>query len=368
MNEFVKVISIDGKELDSKARVGEHHGMMGIFLESRSGASKKTNRPPRNPDYEKALESILTKLYKKGETKLHIWVASKEVERDIRQGKITFQECKIINNTQDCLLIEEPFDARRLRIKIGNTQARVNDKSTCKGGGTGFKKIFIYLPNYNRALYYNLLLQSQNDFIAKNSLSSTNNEVILNNTTNESELKKKTGKIEEGYCETKHPKDDNLTGNVEPIYEKIIEDSSQAFQNDSLLRKAIEKYSMTIAIQYFKVLGWQVEDVSQQRSYDLYCTRQTQELYVEVKGTTSDGSKILLTPNEVAHNQKNYPKTCLFIVSHLEVQGLPDDPKISGGEINLLKSWFPDDKHLKPTGFEYTVPNKLSVMDGNFIS
>ena len=61
------------------------------------------------------------------------------------------------------------------------------------------------------------------------------------------------------------------------------------------------------ASEHYSDLGWSVGDVSLSESYDLRCTRQGEELHVEVKGTTSQGERVLLTRNEVAHAREWYP-------------------------------------------------------------
>ncbi|MEG4281385.1 DUF3883 domain-containing protein [Microcoleus sp. MON1_C1] len=71
----------------------------------------------------------------------------------------------------------------------------------------------------------------------------------------------------------------------------------QGFRSTPEVRRAIEMRAMNLATEHFQDQGWVVEDVSQQESYDLRCTRQEERIYVEVKGTTSEGSTILLTPN-----------------------------------------------------------------------
>jgi hypothetical protein len=143
---------------------------------------------------------------------------------------------------------------------------------------------------------------------------------------------------------------------IASITGKPRKSSGQRFQNRPEVRRAIELQAMSLAIDYFQNQGWIVEDVSQRESYDLRCTRQQEELYVEVKGTTSEGSQILLTPNEVLHTQQNYPNTALFVVSQLQVNNSGEEAEVTGGKIQLFMPWLLKDDDLKAIGYECRVP------------
>ncbi len=73
----------------------------------------------------------------------------------------------------------------------------------------------------------------------------------------------------------------------------------QGFRISAADRKAIEDHAMEVANAYFSKAGWTVIDVSANRSYDLHCTKDDETLCSEVKGATTDGASVLLTPNEV---------------------------------------------------------------------
>lgn len=62
---------------------------------------------------------------------------------------------------------------------------------------------------------------------------------------------------------------------------------------------------MKMATHAFEVEGFKVEDVSRYESYDLNCQTQHEILRVEVKGTTTDGRDVLLTPGEVRLANEN---------------------------------------------------------------
>jgi hypothetical protein len=137
--------------------------------------------------------------------------------------------------------------------------------------------------------------------------------------------------------------------------------SGQGFQSSPEARRAIELRAMQLAINHFQQQGWIVEDVSKYESYDLLCTRQVEKLYVEVKGTTSEGSKILMTYQEVIHTQRNYPHTALFVASQIELINSEAELEAIGGEIKLYQPWLLSDDSLKAIAYEYQVSNDNAV-------
>lgn len=75
------------------------------------------------------------------------------------------------------------------------------------------------------------------------------------------------------------------------------------------------------------VQNWQVEDVHGRGSYDLLCRRAGEVRHVEVKGTTTNGAEVILTPNEVRHTREN-EFTALFVLGDVHV-GRADDGTVT---------------------------------------
>ena len=117
-------------------------------------------------------------------------------------------------------------------------------------------------------------------------------------------------------------------------------------------RQAIELRAMALTAQHFEREGWRVDDVSAYRPYDLVCRRASEELRVEVKGTTGDGSVLLLTPGEVKHARAEVGRVALAIVSGIELQ-VGDEVVATGGSLRMVHPWEIADSELRPTGFEY---------------
>jgi hypothetical protein len=134
--------------------------------------------------------------------------------------------------------------------------------------------------------------------------------------------------------------------------------SGQGYSTNPDVRRATELYAMQKATAFYEEQGWIVSDVSSTQSYDLLCQTDTgEELHVEVKGTTSDGTKIFLTANEVKHAQNHYPRVALFILSNIQVD-LNSIDKPQGGEIQRLEPWKVDDGTLSALAFSYTLAKR----------
>ena len=119
-------------------------------------------------------------------------------------------------------------------------------------------------------------------------------------------------------------------------------------------RKAIEMYAVHLAQDHYEAEGWTV--VEKGKPYDLHCSRDTEVLYVEVKGTKSAGSMVTLTRNEVEHMRIHWPATALYVVSGVEVSEEEGDFFVEGGSAREINPWLIEDDDLRATEFSYAVP------------
>ena len=130
--------------------------------------------------------------------------------------------------------------------------------------------------------------------------------------------------------------------------------AGQGFRQSWPERAAIERRAMDVATSHFEELDWKVRDVSANHSYDLRCTKRRDVLHVEVKGTTGDGSAVLLTPNEVTAAGEHHPNTALVVVSEVVLDLTGEVPQATGGTIRVIQPWHPDSAgDLHPIGFRY---------------
>jgi hypothetical protein len=159
------------------------------------------------------------------------------------------------------------------------------------------------------------------------------------------------------------PSESVLTSPIEQA-EQAVKDAAgkvarrgggQGFQLDQEAKVAVEAHAMNMATEFYRT-AWNVQDVHGTESYDLICRRGDEVKHVEVKGTTTDGAEVILTPNEVRHAQQN-PHTALFVVSNIVVERAEDGTvTATGGKQHFYDPWRLNDGNLIPVGFRYQVP------------
>lgn len=125
----------------------------------------------------------------------------------------------------------------------------------------------------------------------------------------------------------------------------------QGFQSDVEVRLMIESHAMATCKKYYSDNGYEVEDVSANRSYDFIIKRNGQSRFVEVKGTQTAGDAIVLTKNEVDLSRELGDSMILFIV-HSIVMG-KKTVKIGSGVVSIIDPWQISDDRLTPISFNY---------------
>lgn len=121
-------------------------------------------------------------------------------------------------------------------------------------------------------------------------------------------------------------------------------------------RRVIEERAVQVVTEHFtSELGYAVQDVGKKQSYDLHATKGGGVVKVEVKGTTSNGSEIVLTRNEVELHKNDYPANALAIVRGIKLEKHKDTPLTAiGGELVLQMPWVVDDERLAPIAYRYS--------------
>ncbi|MGK5674088.1 MrcB family domain-containing protein [Micromonospora sp. URMC 106] len=137
---------------------------------------------------------------------------------------------------------------------------------------------------------------------------------------------------------------------------------AQGRQLDPVARKAIEVHAEDIAESYLQERDWSVKRVGPlNRGYDLECWHPDgRRLHVEVKGTQSLGEEIVLTPNEVRHNQLAEgceAEHALYVVSNIQLRRTPA-VQAFGGEGRCIWPWVIDTEALTPTKYAYRPPSQ----------
>ncbi|MDT7846983.1 MrcB family domain-containing protein [Streptomyces justiciae] len=120
----------------------------------------------------------------------------------------------------------------------------------------------------------------------------------------------------------------------------------QGFLLTAAERGAIEERSVLLATEHFEAQGWTVKDVGASKPYDLHLTRGGEKLHVEVKGTTSDGSQIILTRAEVEWQRRFAPDNALVIVHSIELDRTVEPASATGGILHCTSPWTIEEETL----------------------
>lgn len=119
---------------------------------------------------------------------------------------------------------------------------------------------------------------------------------------------------------------------------------------------AVEKRAVAVATEHLESEGWDVEDVGNNRSYDLHCTRGSETLTVEVKGSITPAQSVNLTYREVEHHHEHYPNTALIVVGQITLLEVDGTWQGQDGKLNVLRPWKPDFEALTALSYRYRVP------------
>lgn len=120
---------------------------------------------------------------------------------------------------------------------------------------------------------------------------------------------------------------------------------------------------MKCAETHFVGLGYSVERKG--KPYDLCCTKGASVLYVEVKGTQTEGTEVLLTPNEVEFANEHRGKMALFVVHNVAVSRENGNIVVSGGATYVEPDWVIDSARLLPLGYSYSLPQEKRAVAGS---
>ncbi len=133
----------------------------------------------------------------------------------------------------------------------------------------------------------------------------------------------------------------------------LSQSQGQGYVRNPADRREIENHAVQMAEKYFVGLGYSVKNVSKSQPYDLLCFQGKDELHVEVKGTTTDGRAVILTPNEVKHaRSRTEAKKTLYVLHSIQLKR----GKAGNGQQIVISRWQLQEAALRPTGYIYTVP------------
>jgi hypothetical protein len=127
-------------------------------------------------------------------------------------------------------------------------------------------------------------------------------------------------------------------------------------------RRAVELHAMNLATALYRNKGWNVVDKSASLPFDLLAKRDNQRRFIEVKGTTGDGSIIFLTHGEVRHADEHPTESVLIIVANVRLVSAEGLWLTSGGNIVCHEDpWIVEKSLLSPTQYRYRLPGRPDV-------
>ncbi|MBF4161598.1 DUF3883 domain-containing protein [Nocardioides acrostichi] len=129
---------------------------------------------------------------------------------------------------------------------------------------------------------------------------------------------------------------------------------------DAKLRKQIEDLAQARLTERYEDEGWTVEDLRYGNPFDAKATKGGDVLYLEAKGTTTAGERVIVTRNEVAFAREHPGECVMGIVSGITLNAAGDvDP--ASGELRLY-AWEPDDDDLVPLSFDFYPPDEQYIV------
>jgi hypothetical protein len=304
----------DGVELNAEFGVEVDDGELSLVLES-AGGKVAGSRHSRNHDYVPVLRLLLSRLRSRQAILVSAAVASSRVAR-LPEDQRTL--------VRGPLELAQVVDVETLRREITTAQGRIGQAPGAQKEGNNRKRIRLRLevPGYGAGDAAQLVMDLASP----------------PDSTTEEELAPEVA--------------DAVTAAEKSASRRR---SGQGMRLSQADREAIEAHSVALACDYLKKEGYRVRDVGAVESYDLDATRSGEHLYVEVKGTTSDGEEIILTRKEVELNDTEHPDTMLIVVSNIHLDRSRIPPQASGGTLRATHPWLIEHGRLTPISYRYRI-------------
>jgi hypothetical protein len=131
---------------------------------------------------------------------------------------------------------------------------------------------------------------------------------------------------------------------------------SQGWERDPEKRKAREKAAVQAAKEKYEGDGYRlIEGRRKKKPFDLHFRKDGRDLHIEVKGTESDGKKVIVTRGERKHWKKTEADMKLFVLPNIKLNNALK--VVSHGEpfTMSLKDCKAVESRLEPTHYELTV-------------
>jgi hypothetical protein len=134
--------------------------------------------------------------------------------------------------------------------------------------------------------------------------------------------------------------------------------TGSGYLKDVVVRDAIEDHSVAWALSHFEEAGYLVKDVGDSCPYDVLATSDTEELHIEVKGSSGTATTVELTAGEVLDSSfEGEYESVLVVVDQIEWSREPSGTVFAkGGRPRVWRDWIPDSERLDPTRYRYLLP------------
>lgn len=309
-----------GRVLDAEYSVEPDGDHVAVILESMSG--RADGRPPRNTDYRLALELLLRRL--------------KERRAVIEAAVVDSRRTQLLPASSRSLISErvrlvDVPDLHSLRRRLTNAQTTVGQAPDARRPGNSTKRIRLRLsvPGYG---------PPDADRLAADLAAGPSPEA--------------DGEPDRVSLPPRQP----TPGDEVPHPDRSGRPGGSGYMTDQALKDALERHAVqSVMAHYRDIEKYDVEDVGDRESYDIRATRGTEELHIEVKGSSRAADKVELTFNEVGHARSI--DTHLVIVDEIQWRRLPDGTvETRGGRARRWTAWTPAEEHLTPSRYWYRPP------------
>jgi hypothetical protein len=325
---IVQLVDDGGRGLEAEYAIEPDGSYLALVMDSRSGPSG--SRRSRNPDYNQALRVLLERLARLDAVLVDALVDS----RRTREWGLPESDRRLIPAP---IRLATVTDMEELRRGMGTVQAKIAQAPDATKGGNSTKRIRLRVdvPGYGLGDAARL-----GQVLAAPTVPTA---------VGQAEARRLAPAAGSPVAEAEE-------AIAHAAGKRGSRGRGQGFQIDQEAKVAVEVHAMNVATAHY-ARDWDVEDVHGTESFDLVCRRGGEEKHVEVKGTTQDGTEVLLTPNEVSH-AREIQHVALFILSNVVVERADDGTvTATGGVRHHYDPWHIDDGTLIPLGFRYQVPD-----------
>lgn len=130
----------------------------------------------------------------------------------------------------------------------------------------------------------------------------------------------------------------------------------QGWQSDPVQRKHVEDAAQDRLMAHYVDRRWQVEDTRFGSSYDAVARRGDEVVYLEAKGTQTDGASVLVSSGEVNHARAHPGQCVMGVLSQINCDASGAIDPTSG--VFKIMPFEPDADALLATAYRWALPTQ----------